>query len=160
MDSFPLLATALAPRKGLWCPRLLESTNNLPKGLAQTPKNSAQCNTDEGIRRLADVARGLGGPLVPQVRLVPQFWKVEDNGQVRPGAAGPRERTSSAILMKHDLWPATSPSTMTDSFLRSPWSGSPRTPTAHRPAGRKDLAIPICGRADLSAYGIAVIGNS
>jgi len=27
-------------------------------------------------------------------------------------------------------------------------------------AGRKDLAIPICGRADLSAYGIAVIGNS
>jgi len=21
MDSFPLLATALAPRKGLWCPR-------------------------------------------------------------------------------------------------------------------------------------------
>jgi len=26
-------------------------------------------------------------------------------------------------------------------------------------AGRKDLAIPICGRADLSAYGIATIGE-
>jgi ribosomal protein S27AE len=61
----------------------------LPKtGLRKLLDNSAQCNTDEGLRKLAALAEEWKNRSCPDCGASYKFWKAEDTGEVRCGRCG------------------------------------------------------------------------
>jgi ribosomal protein S27AE len=60
----------------------------MPKGLRKLLDNSAQCNTDEGLRKLAALAEEWKNRSCPDCGASYKFWKAEDTGEVRCGRCG------------------------------------------------------------------------